>query len=271
MVRSRTFFLQMEMKAESKDVGEGGGSFTSAAKAEQKDGGGLVSMGQQREAPSLVHKLVDYAFRMLNEDMGEFFARHAQVFDQSAEEVRQQGETVDQYVIYQEYLKLLEEGLEEFVRKEGFSDIQACYAQVEEEVRSDAKRHEEQMKQLMAHLQQITRQARGEDSKEGGSDIKEGGSDAKDGADKGDQAGIPMVVLFQPITLEKLVDMVLNLSEYTTFSLMMRMKVSQMKMMEILKAQAKQIEERVSHACEQVKKERDAKELKIEELDINID
>ena len=39
----------------------------------------------------------------------------------------------------------------------------------------------------------------------------------------------PMVLFFQPITLEELVNMVLNLAEYPTFSMMMRMKVQQMK------------------------------------------
>jgi hypothetical protein len=139
----------------------------------------------------------------------------------------------------QEYLQLLEEAMDEFVKKEGFKNIEECYAEVERQVHDDTKRHEEEMKKLYAHLQAIQAQYAAE-AKGGSTDAKGGMADDKDAKGEG-MVAIPMVVLFQPITLEKLLDMVLNLSEYTTFSLMMRMKVTQLKMWKILEAQAKEV------------------------------
>jgi len=250
------------MKADAKDGDE---DDIGSSKAESKITFNGANMGGGHQ-PTLVHKLVDYAFRMLSTDMGEFFARHVQVFDQDANEVRQQGETIEQYHVFQEYLQLLEEAMDEFVKKEGFKNIEECYAEVERQVHDDTKRHEEEMKKLYAHLQAIQAQYAAE-AKGGSTDAKGGMADDKDAKGEG-MVAIPMVVLFQPITLEKLLDMVLNLSEYTTFSLMMRMKVTQLKMWKILEAQAKEIDERGRHL------EQDSKcrsELKVEDLEIDID
>ena len=43
-----------------------------------------------------------------------------------------------------------------------------------------------------------------------------------------------MMVFFQPTTLEQLVEMVMNLGEYQTFSMMMRMKVQQTRVLKLL-------------------------------------
>jgi len=42
------------------------------------------------------------------------------------------------------------------------------------------------------------------------------------------------MVFFQPTTLEQLVEMVMNLGEYQTFSMMMRMKVQQKRVLKLL-------------------------------------
>ena len=45
------------------------------------------------------------------------------------------------------------------------------------------------------------------------------------------------MIFFQPISLEQLMQMVLNMAEYPTFSFMMRMKVQQVKLMKAIREQ----------------------------------
>ena len=47
----------------------------------------------------------------------------------------------------------------------------------------------------------------------------------------------PLMIFFQPISLEQLMQMVLNMAEYPTFSFMMRMKVQQIKLMKAIREQ----------------------------------
>ena len=56
-------------------------------------------------------------------------------------------------------------------------------------------------------------------------------SDSKDGED---DSMPPMMIFFSPTTLEQLLEMVMNLSEYQTFSMMMRMKVQQKRVLKLL-------------------------------------
>ena len=66
-----------------------------------------------------------------------------------------------------------------------------------------------------------------EEEEESDDDTESEDDESKDGKKK--NAPPPMVLFFQPITLEELVNMVLNLAEYPTFSMMMRMKAQQIK------------------------------------------
>eukprot|EP00937_MAST-01D_sp_MAST-1D-sp2_P007337 g7337.t1 len=70
-----------------------------------------------------------------------------------------------------------------------------------------------------------------------------GGGDDEADTEAADQAFAdlaPMMMFYQPITLEQLVQTVLSVGEYQTFSMMMRMKVRQMQMMRRLRRERKE-------------------------------
>ena len=63
-----------------------------------------------------------------------------------------------------------------------------------------------------------------------------GGGGGKNGEEE-NKPPQPLMIFFQPISLEQLMQMVLNMAEYPTFSFMMRMKVQQVKLMKAIREQ----------------------------------
>jgi hypothetical protein len=119
----------------------------------------------------------------------------------------------------------LDTHLNRFATKEGFDNAPECFMELERLVTEDAEEH----KRRMAEMQENLRRQQEEYSA------------AMKSADDGDSATPPakqpLMIFFQPISLEQLMQMVLNMAEYPTFSFMMRMKVQQIKLMKAIREQ----------------------------------
>jgi hypothetical protein len=188
--------------------------------------------------PNLVQRFVEFAFSMLHTKMDSFFERHAEQFDQEWDDYLQAGETLEQYDVFKEYEQLLDENLTEFVKKEGFGSVGACFREISSLVEKDKADKEEEMRKIQERLREAQEALRRkQDALEGKTaGEKEGDAPAQSSNPP------PLQFFYQPITLEQLINMVLNMAEYQTFSFMMRMKVQQMKMMKRLKEQMKQLQ-----------------------------
>jgi hypothetical protein len=270
---------------------------------------------QSRDHGALVNRLVEYTFRILNTEMEPFFTEHAPAFDQEGDDLRDRGETLEQFGAFQAYEKELEAHMDAFVKDEGFGSVAECFQTINTAVKEDLAAQETRMKALMDHIRKVQEQwmtarqapaikaeSKGGDAADGGnakggSSAKAGGvlddgtpaevvggakaeakggdaaagggagggdaaaegkggdDEAKGGAGKEEEeeetTGVvtapeaaaspidlaPMMMFYQPITLEQLVQTVLSVGEYQTFSMMMRMKVRQLQMVRKLRAE----------------------------------
>jgi hypothetical protein len=247
-----------ESKAESKPASP------SKAKAEAKADGDsdaleLAEAHHRTEVPEgnrLVHRLVEFAYRVLHTEMDTFFKDNCDKFDQDWDEVRQKGETLEQYEIFKNYEKEMAKHLDKFAANEGYDSTKKCFDIINTSVADDLLKHKEQMAKLTEQIKKAQKQwakqnkklmrahekakkkqeakgsgdgdgAKEEDEEETEEEVSSSEDEDKD--DDGKKTPPPMVLFFQPITLEELVNMVLNLAEYPTFSMMMRMKAQQIK------------------------------------------
>ena len=201
-------------------------------------GGTITFEPFKPEPPNLVQRFVEFAFSMLHTKMDSFFERHAEKFDQEWDDYLQAGETLEQYEIFQEYEELLDGNLTEFVKKEGFSSVGACFREISGLVEKDKQQKEEEMRKIQERLKEAQEKMRRKQLEAEGKTAEGKSSDDVD-----DEPPPPLQFFYQPITLEQLINMVLNMAEYQTFSFMMRMKVQQMKMMKRLKEQMKRLQE----------------------------
>ena len=140
----------------------------------------------------------------------------------------QAGETLEQYEIFQEYEVLLDENLTEFVTKEGFKSVGACFNEISRLIEEDKEKKAEEMRKIQERLRKAQEALKQQQLEREG----KSGEGSKNSDDNNQENNPPPLQFFyQPITLEQLINMVLNMAEYQTFSFMMRMKVQQMKMM----------------------------------------
>merc|ERR1719282_2268303 len=65
----------------------------------------------------LAHRFVEFAMKMLNDDLEEFYCRIMPRFEQDFDNFQQQGHTHEQYAAYQEYIGLIEAALVRFSHK----------------------------------------------------------------------------------------------------------------------------------------------------------
>lgn len=58
------------------------------------------------EQKNIVVKFVEYAYKIINEDMDDFFEDNMSVFDQDDDDMRSgRGETLEQYDVFRKYLE----------------------------------------------------------------------------------------------------------------------------------------------------------------------
>lgn len=98
----------------------------------------------------------------------------------------------------------------------------------------DLERHKNEMEKMMEAIKKAQKRA----MKAIRRARREDGEDVEDSSDEEEEedgeSAAPMMIFFSPTTLEQLVEMVTNLGEYQTFSMMMRMKVQQQRVMKLL-------------------------------------
>jgi hypothetical protein len=79
------------------------------SKGEAKGGEEQEQQQQQPPPKNLVMRFCEFAFRVLNHDMDDFFEDSLADFDQDGAELSSgQGETLQQYEVYQAYIAQLE-------------------------------------------------------------------------------------------------------------------------------------------------------------------
>jgi hypothetical protein len=254
-VPSHFRFAQMEAKNSGSVTAEGGGTVPNK---------------------NLVIRFVEYAFDVLNNRMDDFFEDSMNSFDQDLNELRDgSGETLEQYEIYQKYLKLLEIKFDEFATTEGYENSSQCFDEINDLICNDEIERKKIFKEMSERMmeafqnfqQQIQEGAEGtgdDDGKKGEKDEEEedvkggdkksemkgsgrkikdskeskGDDDADDEADaKGTSSNQqvqahaspapPVMMFFQPVSLDSMLQHVLSLTEYTTFSTIIRTKLKQ--------------------------------------------
>lgn len=187
------------------------------------------------------------------------------------------GETLEQYAVYENYLSELELYLDEFATSEGYDSAADCFNEMNDLVLGDKEEREKAMKELAAKMKESFEKWAGQfnqkeiddsevadakaDSKTPDDDVEDLNAskrtssavraDAKGsslGPSRGHKeeedaemtAAPPVIMFFQPVSLESMIQHVLNLTEYTTFSHIMRTKVRQRELFRLLQAQVDQ-------------------------------
>ena len=96
-----------------------------------------TSTSKRGDDYQLVSRLVQYAFRVFNLDMNGFFMKYCDVFDQTPAEMKRDGETLEQYEVFQKYEEQLDKHMDSFVTKEGFNSVEECFRAIERAVKTD--------------------------------------------------------------------------------------------------------------------------------------
>jgi len=230
-----------------------------------KGGGGA---GKRKDDYQLVSRLVQYAFRVFNLDMNGFFMKYCSVFDQTPAEMKRDGETLEQYDVFRKYEEQLDKHLDSFVTKEGFNSVEECFVAIERAVKTDKREHADRMEELTSQLKSLEEEAAAYRQEKALEDAAESGENAEDDLDavlaatdlstenkkkKAPSAPsattmnshAPAILYLQPLTLEQMVESVLNMADYQTFSAMMRVRAAQMRKLRNAEAIAKKRHEEI--------------------------
>lgn len=209
--------------------------------------------GEEDSGRSLVMHMCEFAFKVLNDEMDGFFEDNVDAFEQEDGELFSgRGETLEQYNVFKKYESELERRFDSFALKEGFTSSKACFDAVKDAVVADSIAQREMMEKLMRRLRdaQQALQNQAIENREDKAEAKESrvvasskqekkskktdDDDEEDGDENGRQGGgvdmAPLMMFFQPISLENLVQTTLSIADYRTFSYIMRMKVKQIKL-----------------------------------------
>lgn len=222
---------------------------------------------------NVVVKFCEYAYKVLNDDMDDFFEEHIADFDQNEEELESgRGETLEQFNVYQKYVAELEKYFDDFSTQEGYGSAKECFRDISELISKDQEEREKAMKEITERLRAVQEQwmkkfaitdesaadtagakdeaksAHVADDKHAISEEKGAKGDgstsishradskAEGKAEPDDEAEpeVPIMLFFQPISKEAMLTQVLTLTEYSTFSNIMRAKVRQKKLLELM-------------------------------------
>jgi len=224
------------------------------------------------EAPkkNLALRFCEFAFKVLNQDMDDFFEDNMDAFDQDVDELQSgRGETFEQYEAYKQYVQELEIHFDEFATIEGYESSMDCFRDINDLVIDDAEERKIAMKEMAERMKasfeawqkKFSKDAIEADSKADGKTADDE-SDKKHASDSKHSAGVsdfksdskgsesvigtdevnheesppPVMMFFQPVSLEAMLNHVLTLTEYTTFSHIMRTKVRQRQLLQILQS-----------------------------------
>jgi hypothetical protein len=216
---------------------------------------------KKKQDYQLVSRLVQYAFRVFNLDMNGFFMKYCNVFDQTPAEMKKNGETLEQYDVFRKYEEQLDKHMDSFVTKEGFNSVEECFVAIERAVKTDKRDHAERMEELTSQLKSLEEEAAAHRQEKALEDAAETGEEVDDLdtllsatdlsiEDKKKKkvntpsaaamsSHAPAMLYLQPLTLEQMVESVLNMADYQTFSGMMRIRAAQMRKLRDAEAIAK--------------------------------
>ena len=135
----------------------------------------------------ILYKLLHFMLHEMNDNIEFFHNKYSTEFNQSFEEFNVKGETIKQYNIYRKYETMIEHDLEKFCKQEKYDSIEDLYKDIKNLVERDNVK-----------------------------DIKEYNENISD-----DNL---LVSLFEP-SANDVLDTILHISSYTTFSTIMRHKI----------------------------------------------
>lgn len=223
---------------------------------------------------SLVMHMCEFAFKVLNDEMDEFFEENVDSFEQEDDELSSgRGETLEQYNVFKKYESELERRFDSFALKEGFPNSKACFDAVKDAVVADSVAQREMMEKLMQRLRDAQISLQNQNAIENGEDKAEAKEsrvarasskqekkskkgDDEDDEDEGREGQMdmaPLMMFFQPISLENLVQTTLSIADYRTFSYIMRMKVKQIKLFRVIEKKVKAQADKSSARRKQLK------------------
>lgn len=177
------------------------------------------------ETHCVAQRFISFTMKTLNEDMDPLFENWVPLFDQTSQEAQQQGETHEQYAAYNEYAAALEEHVARFATQEGYSPDQGgdFLAALQSALVEDRVRAEKQVESFLEQMRQQRRQLTGVDQE----------------ADPEELAMLKM--LFKPQTADDMLQMILHMTEYRSFSNLMRSKVQQQKFIREMERKKKEM------------------------------
>ena len=186
---------------ETTDDNEGKTNQSSTGGTNEEQAPIIIEAGGRKGGPNLVQRFVDYVFRVIHTEMDDFFTRNAELFDQDWDDFNQKGETLEQHAVFKRYEELLDEKLSNFAEKENYDSAIDCFQELERLVNDDAEEHKKRMEEMQEQLRKAQEQQQA--ATEGASGKTSEGENTT--VAKKQQ---PLMIFFQPISLEQLMQMV---------------------------------------------------------------
>jgi len=164
----------------------------------------------------LAHRFIQFAMKLLNDNMHDFYKRSMPIFEQEAENLQNQGNTHEQYAVFQEYISVIESHLQQFMIEEGFGPdgSQALFDELQRLVQKDQEHVNNELRRIVGEVEAKKEQMRASQP--------EG------------QTGEPMILICKPTALGDLINSLVQQTEYQTFSATMRFRIEQERMLRML-------------------------------------
>mmetsp|Transcript_9653 Transcript_9653/g.18374 ORF Transcript_9653/g.18374 Transcript_9653/m.18374 type:complete len:227 (-) Transcript_9653:153-833(-) len=136
--------------------------------------------------------------------------------------------TIEQYEVYKQFEARLASEIEAFVEKEGFESAVDCVETIRRLAEEDKERYAREMKQQMEQLDAFVKKAKEAEVKQQlkaeGQEFLDAGGEEKENTAM-DQ--IPLMVFYQPQSVDELLNTMLELAEYEGFAKMMKVRAEQ--------------------------------------------
>ena len=110
--------------------------------------------GGDERGRELVMRMTEYAFRVLQTSMADFFEAHMGAFE-TRDDLPEGEHTLEQYESFRRYLEELEHHFEGFAREEGFATTRECFEFIEQAVGDDVLQQKRNMEALSEQIRQI--------------------------------------------------------------------------------------------------------------------
>ncbi|CAD7965738.1 unnamed protein product [Amoebophrya sp. A120] len=221
---------------------------------------GTTAMPSQLQK-SAAHRFCQFAMNLVNRELEPLFESCIPYFEQAQSELNNgQGETLEQYSCYQKYIEVLEQKLTEFVKTELNYDTEQnpnaaaeFLQQLQAAMEKDKEEVSREFEQFLAdYKQQVLAQfgynndtdgVTGGAASAGGHQLRTAFNDASDDDQLEEEVAL-MRMLFKPESVEDLFHAVLNMTEYSFFSQLMRERVRQKQLEQKAKEALQLIENR---------------------------